>query len=418
MPATAPRLTYLPDLLEEHLEEVEFLWAQREAALTSTRQTQRDLAHLDERIEAHVQGVLAAGEHAIPLLEERLAGDDANVVFAAAFSRLRGPAAPVDRLLDAFSTAEGPRLDGLKRALAFGASPAALARLRDLLLSAQPPVAAAAAEILAFHREFGATPGRLLLLLREDAAAVRRQAWRVAAYLGTPLEPKLYAAAMRDEDPGVRDAALLAAAWSRVPGVLTLARQAGEAPTPDNICQLHLLAVLGSAQDLPRLRTIVSMAGLGLARFPVAVAFGHPGLVDLLLAEMASPDPAAAIAAGEAFTRITGQSVDSGERVKLPPENGGPIDDFESEFQDEAFLPDPQLARQHWQKVQPRFSGATRLAQGLDLSRGATPQVLGQLDLKSRFEAALRGRFQGSWPGSAIDLEVFPQPAPTEPPIA
>ena len=418
MPATAPRLTYLPDLLEEHLEEVEFLWAQREAALTSTRQTQRDLAHLDERIAAHVQGVLAAGEHAIPLLEERLASDDANVVFAAGYSRLRGPAAPVDRLLDAFSTAEGPRLEGLKRALTFGAPPAAMARLRDLLLSAPPRVAAAAAEVLAFHREFGPNPGRLLLLVREEDASVRRQAWRVAAYLGAPLDPKLYAAGMRDEDPGVRDAALLAAAWSRIPGVLTLTRQAAEITTPDKVSQLYLLAVLGDPQDLPRLRTIVSTVALGPARFPIAAAFGHPGLMDLLLIEVASPDPATAVAAGEAFTRITGQSVDSAERVRLPPEGTPPADEFESEFQDEVLLPDPDLARKHWEKAQPQFSGAIRLARGLDLTRGATPQVLGQLDLKSRFDAALRGRFQGSWPGSSIDLEAFPQPPPPGSPLA
>jgi uncharacterized protein (TIGR02270 family) len=418
VPATAPGLTYIPDLLEEHLEEVEFLWAQREAALTSSRQTQRDLAHLDERIEAHVQGVLAAGTHALPLLDERLAGADANTVFAAAYSMLRGPAPPVDRLLDPFSTAQGPRLNGLKRALAFAAPQPTMARLRALLLSAEPAIAAAAAEILAFHRAFGSEPGRLLLLVREEEPAVRRQAWRVIACLGIPLDPKLYAAAMRDEDPGVRDAALLAAAWSRVPGVLTLARQLAEAPAPDNLAQLHLLAVLGSAQDLPRIRALVSMAALGPARFRIAVAFGHPALVDLLLAEMTNPDPVTAVAAGEAFTRITGQIVDSGQRVKVPPEGEGPPDDFESEFQDEVLLPDPELARKHWETVRPQFAEAVRVARGLDLSRGATPQALGTLDLESRFEACLRARFQGSWPGSAIDLEAFPQPVPPGPPVA
>lgn len=418
MPASPPRLTYIPDLLEEHLEEVEFLWTQREAALTSPRQTQRDLAHIDERIEAHVQGVLAAGEHALALLEERLAGDDTNAVLAAAYSMLRGPAPPVDRLLDAFSTAAGPRLDGLKRALTFGASPPAVARLRPLLLSADPPIAAAVAEVLAFHREFGGNPGRLLLLVRDEEPAVRCHAWRVTAYLGMPLEPKLYAAAMRDDDPGVRDAALLAAAWSRVPGALMLTRQLADAPAPDNLAQIHLLAVLGSAEDLPRIRAIASTAGLGPARFQIAAAFGHPALVDLLLAEMASPDPATAVAAGEAFLRVTGQTVDSGDRVKLAPEGEGPPDEFESEFQDEVLLPDPDLARKHWDKMKPQFAGSVRLARGMDLTRGATPEALGTLDLKSRLEACLRGRFEGTWPGYAIDLEAFPQSAPPGPPVA
>jgi uncharacterized protein (TIGR02270 family) len=413
MPASAPRLTYLPDLLEEHIEEVEFLWAQRQAALTSSRQTQRDLAHCDERIQAHVQGILAAGEHASPLLEERLAGEDANAVFAGAYPLLRlgsGPA--VGHLLEVFASAEGPRLDGLKRALAFGASPAALARLRALLPSAQPGVAAAAAEILTFHRQFGADPGRLLLLVRDEDPAVRRQAWRVAGYLGIPLDAKLYANAVRDEDAGVREAALLAAAWSRLPGALALTRQIGQAPSVDNLPELRLLAVLGGAEDLPRIRNLVTMAALGPARFGIAAAFGHPLLVDLLVAEMANPDPSTAVAAGEAFTRITGQSVDSSERVNVPAEGGGPPDEFEAEFQDEVLLPDPELARAHWEKVRPQFTGSVRLASGLDLSRGVAPEALATIDLQSRFQAALRGRFQGSWTGSAIDLEAFPQPFP------
>jgi uncharacterized protein (TIGR02270 family) len=418
MPATAPRLTYLPDLLEEHIEEVEFLWAQREAALTSPRQTRRDLAHCDERIQAHVQGILAAGEHAPPLLEKRLASDDANAVFAGAYPLLRSGSAAADRIFEAFSSAEGPRLNGLKRALAFGAPAATMPQIRALLPSGPPAVAAAAAEILAFHRQFGADPGRLLLLLRDEDAAVRRQAWRVAGYLGIPLDAKLYASAVRDEDAAVREAGLLAAAWSRLPGALALTRQISQAPTVDNLPELRLLAVLGGAEDLPRIRHLATMAALGPARFGIVAAFGHPSLVDILVAEMANPDPATAVAAGEAFTRITGHVVASGERVKVPPEGGGPSDEFEAEFQDEVLLPAPELARTHWEKVKPQFAGAVRLARGLDLSRGATPEALATIDLQSRFQAALRGRFQGSWTGSAIDLETFPQPFPAGTPLA
>jgi hypothetical protein len=81
-------------------------------------------------------------------------------------------------------------------------------------------------------------------------------------------------------------------------------------------------------------------------------------------------------------------------------------------------LPDPEFARKHWEKVKPHLAGAVRVAWGLDLSCGATPEVLGTLDLGSRLEACLRGRFQGTWPGSAIDLEAFSQPAPPGPPVA
>jgi hypothetical protein len=35
--------------------------------------------------------------------------------------------------------------------------------------------------------------------------------------------------------------------------------------------------------------------------------------------------------------------------------------------------------------------------------------MLVKLDLESRWEACLRGRFDGTWKGSLVDLEVFPQ---------
>jgi hypothetical protein len=31
------------------------------------------------------------------------------------------------------------------------------------------------------------------------------------------------------------------------------------------------------------------------------------------------------------------------------------------------------------------------------------------LDMESRWQACLRGMFEGTWQGSLIDLEVFPQ---------
>jgi hypothetical protein len=72
-------------------------------------------------------------------------------------------------------------------------------------------------------------------------------------------------------------------------------------------------------------------------------------------------------------------------------------------------LPDPVAAKGHWDKVKAQFSKSTRICRGIDLSRGASQPVMDQLDLKSRWEAALRGACEGSWTGVTADPERFPQ---------
>jgi uncharacterized protein (TIGR02270 family) len=411
MTAAPPRLTYIPDLLEQHVEEIEFLWAQREVALGSPRYTMRELAQLDERIEAHVQGVIAAAEHAIPLLEERLAATEAPAVFAGAYPMLRLGGQYVSRVLEIFSASRGPRLDGITRALSMAPVEAFLPQIRSLVLSAEPAVAAAATEVLIFRRAHDPKPGRILLLVQEEEPSVRLRAWRVAGYLGTPLEPRLYASGMRDENAAVRSAALLAAAWSRVSGAVMFARQLARVPTPENLDQIRLLAILGAPQDLPLMVHIGREADLGPARFRLIGSYGHPLLVDLLLSELGNPDPTSASAAAAAFTKITGEVVDSGDRVKTSAPGSLEVDEFEAEFQEEVILPNQELARRRWAELKPRLSQASRLTRGFDVSHVVAPEVLAQLEMESRWEACLRGRFEGSWTGSPADLEAFPQPA-------
>src|SRR6266496_5548582 len=59
-----------------------------QAAVRDPRYTIRELTYLEERITAHLQGVLAVGEVALPLLEDTLAAEDPHMVFAAAYALL------------------------------------------------------------------------------------------------------------------------------------------------------------------------------------------------------------------------------------------------------------------------------------------------------------------------------------------
>jgi hypothetical protein len=67
--------------------------------------------------------------------------------------------------------------------------------------------------------------------------------------------------------------------------------------------------------------------------------------------------------------------------------------------------PDTAHAGRVWQTLMAKSAGANRLCRGHDLSRGVPPEVLANLDLESRWEACLRGRYAHRWESGPLDAE-------------
>jgi hypothetical protein len=107
---------------------------------------------LEERIAAHLDGLLLAGEAAIPTLEAGLADEDPQNVFAAAYVllALRIPTA-AQRVAEAFLHVEAEGLEALSQSLCHGPIDLIEQPLRRAAASAPAPVAVAALEALAFH---------------------------------------------------------------------------------------------------------------------------------------------------------------------------------------------------------------------------------------------------------------------------
>jgi hypothetical protein len=124
--------------------------------------------------------------------------------------------------------------------------------------------------------------------------------------------------------------------------------------------------------------------------------YGHPALVDTLRTAMAVADPALAAVAGLAFTKITGVDVSSPQRVEVVLEEGGPPSDL--------FVPDVEKASTQWANLQSIYAGSTRICRGHDLSNRVSDDIFAELDMESRFEVRLRGRFYGTWQGHLRDL--------------
>ena len=177
----------IPEVYAKHLEEFAFLWGQGQAALRSPDYTLSDVAALEERLAAHRDGLLLAGEAAIPALEAVMAGDDPQAASAAAYVllSLRIPKA-AERVVQALLQAEGEKLEALRQPLCHGPIDLIERPLRDAAASAPAPAAVTALEALAFHRRPDLAVDRMVAYLQDKNPQVRRTAWHVMAVLNAP----------------------------------------------------------------------------------------------------------------------------------------------------------------------------------------------------------------------------------------
>lgn len=219
-----------------------------------------------------------------------------------------------------------------------------------------------------------------------------------------------YTQGLCDEDAEVRREAMFAAAWTRQSWLLDFCRELACSPRPLYLDAIWLLAVLGQSRDLQFLLHAATLSVLGPARFRLLGSFGHPAVIPPLLEALEDPDPRTVVAAAAAFTQVTGADIDGGERRTLPPQDETDADEFEQEFLDEAMMPDPAKARLHWQRVAAELRTSTRIARGVDVSRGTPAHAWAQLDLPSHAEARLRDHWNGTREGKPRDIPALAWP--------
>jgi uncharacterized protein (TIGR02270 family) len=405
-----PILTFIPDLVSDHYDELQFLWAQRRSALRSPRYTERELEMLEERVEAHAEGMLVIGDRIVEFVEPGLRGDDELPAFAAAFAllRLATPDA-LEHVASAFEAAKAAKLAGLRDALAHGPSTPLTPQLTSLFLAAAPAVGAAAGEALGLRAAIVPVAAQLERFVSAEDAIARAAAFRIVAYCAVRTPTEWYDGGLRDDDVTVKRAALEAAAWNAAPAFVPYCRALAAEPTPESIDALSLLASIAPPADYQVIAAVAANPAAGPERFRVIGSFAHPYFIDLLINEMENPDPAAAVSAGAAFFKMTGRDVESDKRTKISPDGKPPADDFEAEFQDDVFLPDPELARKHWQELAPTLGRSPRICRGMDVSQPLSREQFAALDMESRWEYCLRMRLFSGWQGTPLVLERYPQ---------
>jgi HEAT repeat protein len=273
-----------------------------------------------------------------------------------------------------------------------------------MLASSPPGIDVRAAEILAFHGFHDLGPARLESFLIDPNPYVRQVGWRITSRINIPLSRKIYEEGMQDKDLDVRREAMFAAGWNRNGWLLDYCRRLAASPSSEHYDAYLLLAVLGKADDLDLMCKLGSSKDLGAERLRLLGAFGHPAVIEPLIFFMRDGELRLMITAGEAFEKITGENILSLERVQLLPEDGHEPDEFEREFLDEAFLPDPNKAQAYWNKVKSPYHKGLRWCRGSDIGEGFNRETADLLDLESRWEAYFRAAFRGEVNESPLKL--------------
>jgi uncharacterized protein (TIGR02270 family) len=365
--------------------------AQETASLCETRLAQLRLPHvnlealtrLDDRLVAHVDGLLVAGAHAQRALDAELQEPSFGAVFAAAVRAIEAGESESLRRLTVIARDSVLSLQGWMAAFGWVEPQRLQGIVRELLKSLEPTSRLAGFAACAMHRvDPGLATGPWL---GEPVPAIRARALRAAGELGlSDLTPRCRAAITEDEDAECR----FWATWSTVllgnrGSALNALSEIGMTPeAPHRVRAFRLMlqamdtrAAHATLQDVARDPTQLPwlLQGSGIV--------GDVTYVPWLLGHMASPETARA--AGEAFTLITGADLDALQLWREQPEDfeAGPSEDPEDENvdldADEGLMwPDQLKVEQWWVKNSKRFAPGQRYFMGAPVTRAHCIDVL------------------------------------------
>lgn len=256
------------DVLEEHVEDLGFLWAQRHAVLDAADWSLEELTELEARADAHRDAAKLAAPYAAALAKARLRTGDAATACGCAMVLV--DASEPAPALAALAEADAPVREGVRLALRDAEIALIDPELRLLSRSDDDDCAWRAADVLAF-RGLQVAPRREWF--ESHSPEVRAGAWSLISRAADRVDDALLARALADDDEGVRWSAFVAAiirtarpasalehavsAWPRTPVTLRALSILGGRTAWDNVLSL------ASSSDELTPAALVALAGFG-----------------------------------------------------------------------------------------------------------------------------------------------------------
>ena len=395
-------------VVEQHAENASFLWTQRDQAVHAPNYSLSDLADLDERVEANLDGLRVAGDVGWQLCEKELENQEPGEVFAAtvlAFGAKNEER--IQKVLDVAVTDPS-----LERAAISALGWLSFAHIRDevqRLINAEiPECRRMGVGAFAVHRQ---DPGeQLKIFLIDSNPRVRSRALRLVGEIARKDLLTLLKKAFADQDEACQFWAYWSAArlGERTPTILQTLQNYVENfsayARPALEMALRVMAFEEAKQwrntlrDHPAtLRAAIHGAGI----------LGDPGLVSELLIHMETTETSRI--AGESFSMITGVDLayldlDQDEPEDRKKEEADAKAEQESQDVDEEHekegavqkdddedlpWPNPTRVTEWWGNHQQEFERGTRYLCGKKITFSTLQEVLSKGNQRQRAAAAL-----------------------------
>jgi uncharacterized protein (TIGR02270 family) len=386
-------MTIIPTIIEQHAEEAAFLWLQRDAAVHDPHYSLKDLAKLDDRVEAHIDGLRIAGDAGWKICKQALEFEEPGEVFAASVLAFEGGDAQCIETVIAAGAASEETWRGLVSAFGWLTQEQVNNLLPGLLKSEKSEYIHLGIAASAIHRQ---DPGAALVdaLNGSESQSQARPLRAVGELKRHDLLPVLQRRFQSENT-----ACCFWAAWSALllgdfTAVETLKTFTSEEShfrqraiklvfrgIDSKVAQSELTELARQPSGLRH-----AIIGAGVAGDPVRI----PWLIELMTQpELARP-------AGEAFSMITGVDIAYEDLETDAPEDfhAGPTEDPEDEDvemdpDEDLPWPDPELIGAWWHKNQISFQSGKRYLAGHPISSENCLHVLRNGFQRQRMAAAL-----------------------------
>jgi uncharacterized protein (TIGR02270 family) len=389
----------IPNVVDQFAEEAAFLWQLREGAVSAPHYLLADLARLDARVEAQLDGLGVVGEPGWSVVRQVLEAGQAGETFAA--SVLAFQADDEERVRDVVGVAQAKdeKARGLSSALGWLAFEQASKHIKGLLAAGEPALRRAGIAAAAIHRR---NPGPALLeAFANDDPPLKARSFRAAGELGLVDTHITLRANLKSKDRAVQ----FWAAWSNallighkdaVAYLQNVAEGGG--------CFAERAAQMAMRRLAPNdaktwLKRLVRELGQKRIAIIAAGAFADPEGIPFLIEQMKVARLSRV--AGDAFSLITGANIAYEHLEGQKPEGfeAGPTenpeeDDVAMDADLDLAWPDPTHVQKWWITHHGNFAKGTRYLLG-------RPITLESLRL------ALENGYQRQRAAAAIELALL-----------